>query len=78
MPLYRHKETGQEWHSSTPLKRYEASDAWETTGAPSSGGPPAASATRAEWDEYATAKGLDPTAYGSKEELQKALEGGGS
>lgn len=34
---------------------------------------PAASATRAEWDDYARSRGVDPDAYGSKDELQAAL-----
>lgn len=32
-------------------------------------GPPAQSATRAEWDEYAQSQGVDPSEFGSKDEL---------
>jgi hypothetical protein len=78
---YRHKESGQEWTSSSRLTRYEESEDWESITGAGSGpgaGPPAPSATRAAWDEYATAQGLDPSEYSSKEELQAALEGGAS
>jgi hypothetical protein len=36
-------------------------------------GRPANSATRAEWDEFARSKGVDPDEYGSKDDLIAAL-----
>lgn len=45
------------------------------TPAPDTGdGAPNKSATREEWDAYASEQGLDPTGYNSKEELQKAVD----
>lgn len=35
--------------------------------------PPAKSATRDEWDEYALSRGVDPDNYSTKEELIEAL-----
>jgi hypothetical protein len=37
-------------------------------------GAPAASATRSEWDAYAESVGVDPSEYGSKDELIAAVE----
>lgn len=36
--------------------------------------PPAKSATREEWDSYASSVGLDPNDYASKDELQDAVD----
>lgn len=38
---------------------------------------PAAGATRAEWDAYAASSGLDPSGYGTKDELIAAVEAQG-
>jgi hypothetical protein len=35
---------------------------------------PAASATRADWDEYAESLGLDPEEYGNKDDLIAAVD----
>lgn len=36
--------------------------------------PPAKTASRGEWDEYALSQGLNPDEYSSKTDLQDALE----
>lgn len=38
--------------------------------------PPAKSATRGEWDEYAASIGIDPEQYSSKDDLIAAVEAG--
>jgi HK97 family phage major capsid protein len=42
--------------------------------AASTAGKPAAGATRAEWDAYAASIGIDPSGYGTKDELIAAVE----
>lgn len=78
MHVYRKKTTGQEVSSPTPLEHLERLARWEKVAGPDlpvdqSDSPPR-SATRGEWDEYATSVGVDPAEYASKDDLMAAFE----
>jgi hypothetical protein len=56
-----------------PAPEEEAAEGEEAESEEEDENRPSASATRAEWDEYARSKGVDPDEFSSKEDLIAAL-----